>query len=119
MRGKIKDKVIITIDDSNVRGTTAKKNNLRLRKAGAKMIVNVFLSPMITQPCNMGMDHQTYEELIACKHDEEEIARETEADRTIYLSLSGLNEIVKKTYKAGICTGCFGGEYPLKMPKNR
>ncbi|MFA6088343.1 MAG: amidophosphoribosyltransferase [Candidatus Woesearchaeota archaeon] len=112
---KVEDKVVITVDDSNVRGTTARKNNLRLKKAGAKMIINVFLSPMIKHPCYMGMDHQTQQELIAYKHNEEDIARETSADKTIYLSLQGLNDVVTNTYKCDICSGCFGGNYPAKI----
>ena len=110
---KIKDKVIITLDDSEVRGVTSKENNKRMRDAGAKMIINVLLSPKITSPCYLGMDHQKHKELIAYKCEtEDKIAKESGADKTIYLSLEGLNKVVDETYKCGICSGCFGGKYP-------
>ena len=82
-------------------------------EAGAKMIINVYLSPMIKQTCYLGMDHQTTDELIAHGRNEEQISKQTGADKTIYLSLNGLNKIVEQTYKAKICTGCFGGKYPI------
>ena len=110
---KVKDKTIITVDDSIVRSTTATINNRRLREAGAKYIVNVILSPKIVDVCKLGMDHQVRKELVAYNHPtEEEISRITGADKTFYLSLESLNEIVQNTYKAGICSGCFGGRYP-------
>ena len=109
----VKDKIIITIDDSCVRATTARINNKRLRDAGAKKIINVLLSPPITDICTLGMDHQDLSELVAyrCKT-MEEIARAVGADKVVYLSQAGLAEVVKQTYACGYCDGCFGGTYP-------
>ena len=44
----------------------------------------------------------------------EEIRERIGADELVYLSIKGLKEVIKKTYNCGICSGCFGGKYPLK-----
>jgi amidophosphoribosyltransferase len=112
-REEIKDKTVISVDDSNVRGKTATINNQRLRRAGAKRIINVFMSPMISEPCYYGMDHQTHDELIASNYKTlDAIAENIGSDLAIYISLQGLKDTFKQTYNCGICTGCFGGEYP-------
>ncbi|MCB9358945.1 amidophosphoribosyltransferase [Candidatus Woesearchaeota archaeon] len=113
---KVLGKTVITVDDSNVRGTTARTNNERLRDAGAREIYNVYLSPTIENVCYLGMDHQNLKELIAYrKKSLEGIAKEIFADRIFHISLAGLNSIVNDTYKMGICTGCFGGKYPVDL----
>lgn len=43
----------------------------------------------------------------------EEMRREIEADGLYFLTLAGLEKVVSETYKCGICTGCFGGKYPI------
>ena len=111
----IPGKAIVTVDDSSVRGTTARRYNKRLRDAGAEFIVNVIVSPPLIDTCYLGMNHQLREELLAFNKTEEQISRETGADKTIYLSLNGLNTIVNNTYKCGTCTGCFGGNYPIQL----
>jgi amidophosphoribosyltransferase len=115
---KVRGKVIITVDDSQVRGTTAKKKNDQLREAGAELIVNVFALPMVTRVCYSGMNHQDPDELLAhtlCG-DTGAIAHATHADRTIYLSLGGLRDVVKKMYGKDMCMGCLGGPYPPGAP---
>ena len=79
-------------------------------------IINCMASPMISDSCNSGMDHQKRQELIAyrCDNNPELIAEEIGADKVFYPSLKGLNDIVKETYHTGICAGCFGGKYPIK-----
>ncbi len=112
----IPGKAIITVDDSSVRGTTSYANNEKLRNAGAEIIVNVIVSPPLIDVCKMGMDHQSRDQLLAFNHQTlEEISKATGADRTIYLSLGGLNGIIDKTYKCGTCSGCFGGNYPINL----
>jgi len=65
------------------------------------------------------MDYQTFKELAAHRYrDEAGIAKHIKADKVIYLSLKGLKSVVKETYNCGICSGCFGGEYPLKIKGN-
>jgi amidophosphoribosyltransferase len=64
------------------------------------------------------MDYQETSQIIAYNKTIEEIREIIEADELIYLSLQGLNEVVKRTYNCGICSGCFGGRYPIK-PLNK
>jgi amidophosphoribosyltransferase len=109
---KVKGRTVITVDDSNVRGTTARNNNDRLREAGAAKIINVYLMPPIVDVCCLGMDHQKTSELVATGRTNEQIAKNVHADHVFYLSPAGLNKIVNETYKSGICSGCFGGRYP-------
>ncbi len=115
LRGEsVKGKVIITVDDSIVRATTARRNNKKLRDAGVEKIINVILSPPITDTCYLGMDHQMRDKLFAFSFQtEEERSKESGADKIIYLSSDGLNRIVSETYNVGICSGCFGGNYPV------
>ena len=115
---KIKGKVVFVVDDSIVRGNTAKLMNERLVRAEAKKIYYVSLSPKIVDVCGLGMDHQNLNELIAYNlKNESSIARMVSANKVFYLSNDGLNRAVKDTYKINICDGCFGGSHPL--PINR
>jgi len=111
----------ITGDDSEVRGTTITSNNKRLRKSGAKYIVNVVFSPMLRGTCREGMDHQTSNELIAhqCDYDLEKISKSTGADITIYLTPPGLHELAAENYRSGICSGCFGGRYTTSLTESK
>lgn len=111
-------KVIITVDDSIVRGVTSKVNNDRLWAAGAKKVINVIASPVIRNPCFLGMDYQTRRELASYNNlTSQEIANDISASNLIYLSTDGLKDVVSNTYKCGICSGCFDGNYAVS-PKN-
>ena len=109
---KIRGKVIITGDDSMVRGTTMRVNNERLRDAGAEKIVNVMFSPTITGVCNMGVNHQSVDELVASGNSLEDIAGEVCADKVIFLDLKRHKKLIREVYGESMCTGCFGGSYP-------
>ncbi|MCB9640619.1 MAG: amidophosphoribosyltransferase [Myxococcales bacterium] len=110
---KIKGKRVIVVDDSIVRSTTIRIINQRLREAGATSIVNCISAPAIVDVCPFGMDFQDRSQLIAHHRSTEEIADAVGADRVIYVRLQGLEELVAKTYQCGICSGCFGGRYPM------
>lgn len=113
-KDKVCGKAVITVDDSLVRGNTAKKNNERLRNAGVEYIVNVIVSPKIKDVCFTGMDHQTKNELLAYRAaDNSEIAKNVLADNVVYLSLEGLEKLAFENYGVGICDGCFGGQYSV------
>ena len=112
---KVKRKNVITVDDSIVRSTTMKIINKRLREAGVENIINCISAPPIKNICPYGMDFQTRKELAAYDNSIEEIKNNIGADELIYLSLHGLDEVVRNTYNRGICRGCFGGEYPLPL----
>lgn len=107
-------KTVITVDDSIVRSNTMRVTNKRLREAGARQIINCISAPPIRQICPNGMDYQTQGELVAYGRNVDEIRKIIDANHLAYLRLESLNDVVNRTYKAGICTGCFGGKYPIE-----
>ena len=113
----LKDKVVVVIDDSIVRGTTSKKLVKLLREAGPKEIHLKITSPPIVKPCHYGMDFPSTSELIAHQFDGdiEKIREELEVDSLHYLSCEKLLESVPSEQKQGYCTACFGGDYPTKI----
>lgn len=112
-KDKINGRDAIVVDDSIVRSTTIGIITERLRKAGAKSITICISAPPIRNVCPNGMDFQDKKQLVAYRSSIEEIRKQIGADRLIYLSLEGLKKTVSKTYKCGICTGCFGDKYPI------
>ncbi|MCX7835735.1 MAG: amidophosphoribosyltransferase [bacterium] len=108
----VKEKRIIVVEDSIVRGTTLKQLTKLLRSAGAREIhVRVASSP-IYFPCPYGMDFPTKEELIANHYSIEGIRKEIGADSLAYLSYEGMVSACPD-YNGGYCTACFNGVYPL------
>lgn len=110
----VKGKDVIVVDDSIVRSTTMTIITERLRDAGARYISVCVSSPPITDVCLYGMDFQVQDEIIARGKSIDEVRKVIGADHLIYLSKSGLHDVVRKTYNAGICTACFGEGYPTK-----
>ena len=113
-RDKVKGKNVIIVDDSIVRSTTMKILVEKLKNAGANKVVVCIASPPITNICPSGMDFQDTEQLIAHEKTIEEIRERIGADGLVYLSVEGLKKVIKKTYNCEVCSGCFGGKYPLK-----
>jgi amidophosphoribosyltransferase len=107
----VKDKKVVVVDDSIVRGTTARRRVGRLRDAGAKEIHVRISCPPIVCPCFYGIDFATREELIAGENDVETIRRFLDADSLGYLSVEGLLEPFGKP--EDFCTACFTGGYPV------
>lgn len=110
---KIEGKRVVIVDDSIVRSTTMRIITKRLREAGAKEITICISAPPIQNICPYGMDFQDRSQLIAYKRSVQEICDGIGADRLIYISLKGLQEVVDETYRCGMCSGCFGGRYPV------
>jgi amidophosphoribosyltransferase len=104
---------VIIVDDSIVRSNTAKVVIEMFRRAGAKRIIFCVGFPAIRNICPNGMDFQTCEQLIAFFKSIEEVRIFIGADGLYYLEPEDLYEIVRQTYKCGICGGCFGGKYPV------
>ena len=110
-----KDRVITIIDDSIVRGTTAKKIIDLIRNAGAKEIHMRISSPPISGPCWYGIDTPNRQELIAGASSVEEIKEFIGADSLKYLSVEGLHRAVQGK---GYCDACFTGQYPVNKRSN-
>ncbi|NPA10691.1 MAG: amidophosphoribosyltransferase [Epsilonproteobacteria bacterium] len=112
IKHKIKDKKLVVIDDSIVRGTTSKRIVRMLKEAGAKEVHMRIASPATTGPCYYGVDTPTKNELIASSHSVEEIREYIGADTLAYLSIEGLIEAIKEK-KENFCLACFDGKYPV------
>jgi amidophosphoribosyltransferase len=113
--GVVKDRRLVIVDDSIVRGTTLRGLVKRLRNAGAKEVHVRVTSPPIRFPCFYGMDFPTQEELIASKKTVEEIAKYLDVDSLIYLSLEKMLAAMPKNNGQEYCTACFSGEYPVPV----
>ena len=109
----VKDKRVVLIDDSIVRGTTSGRIVKLLREAGAKEIHMRISSPPFLHPCYYGTDIDSEEHLIACKHTIPEIGRIIGADSLGYLPVESLPKL---TGNCEFCDACFGGIYPTKIP---
>ena len=112
----VKGKRVVLIDDSIVRGTTSARIVNLIREAGATEVHMRISSPPFTNPCYFGIDIDSKENLIACQMSIEEIAKEIGADSLGYLSIEGVKNIAENA-KCNFCTGCFTGEYPIRVPK--
>ena len=111
----IAGKRVAIIDDSIVRGTTARKIVKMLRDAGAKEIHLRISAPPILHSCFYGIDTPTKEELIAHTHNLEETRRYLAADSLAYLSLEKMMEVLENGKKK-FCSACFDGNYPVPIP---
>ena len=109
-----KDKVITIIDDSIVRGTTAKKIINLIRNAGAKKIHMRVSSPPVAGPCYYGIDTPNRQELIIQKYGHVDVVKDfIGADSLKYLSIKGLHIAVNGLKGSGFCDACFTGHYPV------
>jgi amidophosphoribosyltransferase len=117
VKGVLKGRRVVVVDDSIVRGTTSKLLVKLLRKAEPSEIHFRISSPPIRFPCHYGMDFPSREELIAVRKsgDVEGIREELGADSLKYLSLEKLLEVVPHGNGEGYCTACFSGEYPVPV----
>ncbi len=111
----LKDKRVVVIDDSIVRGTTCDRIVKMLRNAGAKEVHLRISSPPFIWPCFYGTDIPSRDELIAVRHTIEEICELTGADTLGFLPPDKLDEMLGG-HPTGYCDACFSGRYPTKIP---
>jgi len=109
----VRDKRVIMIDDSIVRGNTMGPMIRMMRNAGAKEVHVCITCPPIAHPCFMGVDMGRHESLIAYKRSVEEIREHVDADSLYYLSVDGMMKAVQR--KDGFCQACFTGQYPIPV----
>ncbi len=110
----VRDKRIIMVDDSIVRGTTSKQIVEMMRAAGAKEVHLVVASPPTAHSCYYGIDTSRREELIASTKSIEDIRSFIGADSLHYLSMEGMIKAMKDD-TAFFCSACFCGEYPIGL----
>ncbi|MDE5729109.1 MAG: amidophosphoribosyltransferase [Clostridia bacterium] len=114
LRGNVRGKRVILIDDSIVRGTTMRKIIKMLRDAGATEVHIRICSPVIKHPCHLGIDIQTYSQLIGAYKNEDEICESLGADSVRYLTVEQLLSTCDGA-NTGFCLGCFNGKYPYPI----
>jgi amidophosphoribosyltransferase len=110
--GVVRDKRVVVVDDSLIRGTTSRRRVRALREAGAKEIHMRISCPPTRHPCYFGIDFPSRAELAAAQMSVEEICEYIAADTLGYLSLDGLLSAVE--HPSDFCTGCFSGAYPME-----
>jgi amidophosphoribosyltransferase len=104
----IKDKRVVVIDDSIVRGTTSVKIVRMLKKAGAREVHFRVGSPPITHSCFYGVDTPNRKNLLAAQKTVKEIRDFIGVDSLAYLSIEGLKRALGTD---SYCYACFNGQY--------
>jgi amidophosphoribosyltransferase len=108
----VKNKRVIVVDDSIVRGTTCKARVNNLKEAGAKEVHVLVSCPPHMNPCVYGIDFPDRSKLMAANHSLEEIRKYLNADSLHYLSQDGLVKATGLPAKS-FCMACYDGNYPV------
>lgn len=114
VRSAVKDKRVVVVDDSIMRGTTMRKIIKMFRNAGAKEIHVRISSPPTRFPCFYGIDIPTHKELIASSHTIEEIRKYLRVNSIEYMTIESMLEAINSPGKH-FCTACFSGDYPSPL----
>ncbi len=118
----LKEKNIMLIDDSIVRGSTLKSIILMLKSAGVKKIHLRISSPPIKHSCFYGIDTPDNKDLIAGNLSIDEIKKEIGVDSLAFLSIDGLYQAIREENRNNsnpqYCDACFTGYYPIGTDKS-
>ena len=112
----IAGKRVVVVDDSIVRGNTSRQLVQMLRDAGAKEVHLRIVSPPVLWPCFYGIDTDTQDQLIASQKTGEEVNASIGSDTLAHISCEGLLSCIDNDHP-GLCTACFTGSYPVKVPE--
>jgi amidophosphoribosyltransferase len=113
LRSVFKDRQVIVVDDSIVRGTTSRKLVRMIRAAGASGVHLRVGSPPTTHSCYYGVDTPDAAELIANRLTVQQIGDFLTADSLRYMTVEGLKECVGD--RGDFCMACFDGLYPIPL----
>ena len=117
-KSSIKDKKIILIDDSLVRGTTSHKIVKMLYDSGAKEVHVKIACPEIKYPDFYGVDTPTKKELLAANKTNDEICKYIGAKSLQFLSLNGMYRAIgfdnRNENYPQLTDHYFTGDYPVK-----
>jgi len=114
IKSVLKDKHIILVDDSIVRGTTSKKIVKLVKSAGPKKVDVWITCPPIISPCFYGIDIATHGELIAANNTIPEIEKIIGADNLCYQKKDCLVDAIGHK-RSDLCMACLTGEYPTPI----
>jgi len=111
---EFRNKNVLLVDDSIVRGNTSRAIVDMARDCGAKKVYFASYSPPLRYPCVYGIDMQTKAEFVARNADAVQVARKIGADMVIYQPLSSLKKAVQMENPRikAFCAACFDGKYP-------
>jgi amidophosphoribosyltransferase len=110
---EFKDKNVLLVDDSIVRGTTSREIVQMAREAGARKVFFASAAPPVLYPNVYGIDMPTRDELIAHGRTVEEVCREITADRLVYQDIEALKKSIMDVNPAltSVEASCFDGVY--------
>ncbi len=117
IKSQVRDKDIVVVDDSMIRGTTAKTLVGLMKKAGAKSVHLRIASSKICYPCYYGAAVPEKRELIFNTETEEDVRMMIGADSLAFLSEDEMKEACADALN-GFCTACFDGDYPVSPKEN-
>lgn len=129
----LRNRRVVIVDDSIVRGTTSRKIVKMVRDAGAREVHLRISSPATAWPCYYGIDTPTRKELIAASHSIAEISQYVTSDTLAYLSVEEMVDAVTKAQdppksngnsrmlpilsepltKDSFCHACWSGDYAI------
>ena len=120
VRGVVKGKRVVVVDDSIVRGTTSKQIVQMLKRAGAKEVHMLISSPPFKFPCFYGIDVSTRSELMAAHYSIEEMRQLIGADSLNFLSIDSLIKAINvpdagDAPNGGLTVAYFDGKYPTPL----
>lgn len=104
IKENVKNKKVVVVDDSIIRGTTCKKIVSLLKNAGAKEIHYRVASPIVTSPCCLGIN-TSKSELIGSAMTLDKLADYIGVDTLGYISISGFMNVLPKNKTP--CLKCF------------
>ncbi|MEY2564521.1 MAG: amidophosphoribosyltransferase [Verrucomicrobiota bacterium] len=110
----VEGKRVVVVDDSIVRGTTARARVVNLREAGAAEVHMRVSCPPHRFACHYGIDFPDPEKLIANQMPMDEICRYLGVDSLGYLDVEGMVRATGKPENQ-FCLACFTGNYPLPV----
>ncbi|MFN3597522.1 MAG: amidophosphoribosyltransferase [Rubricoccaceae bacterium] len=122
VRGVLQGRIVVMVDDSIVRGTTARQLVRMVREAGAAEVHFRVASPPVVAPCFYGMDFPSHGELAANRFgDPDAIAAWLGVDSLAYLSVDGMMAAVDEARgdETRFCHACFSGAYPVPVQATR
>ncbi len=109
----VKDKRVVLVDDSIVRGNTSKVIVNLLKEAGAKEVHLRLSSPPFLYPCYYGTDIDSSEHLLAYNHSLEEMREMIGVDSLGFLSTEAVSKLAENAH-CEFCDACFTGNYPTE-----
>jgi len=110
----LKGQRVIIIEDSIIRGTTARTRVHNLREIGAKEVHMLVSCPPHRFPCHYGIDFSTKGELTAAQKSVQEIRDFVGLDSLGYLNIDYLEQ-ASHIPKEDLCFACFNGKYPVPI----